>query len=272
MSTVRPVIFQCGVAKSGNFWLYTAIQKLLAAAGAEQSSFIQNQPIYRQAREWTLSFPEQATIDVLDITPQAYVTRISSRFEQAITDLDAYLAQATHIWSHSPYRAGLSDAVFRRVDSVIYIVRDPRDALLSMADFVFTPYMRQHFPTAHEDRGAYLAERIEIFPKQWAGHVKGYIDADPDLGIHILTYEAMKRDLKASLRDLAGWMGLAPLADADLDRLAASLSFDAMRGSRPGHVNQGRAERWRTGLTAEQNARIVEAAGVVMTQMGYALD
>lgn len=268
----QPVIFQCGVAKSGNFWLYTAIQKLLDAAGAEQRSFIQNQPIYREARAWTLSFPEQASIDVLDITPRAYFTRISSRFEQEITDLDAYLGQATHVWSHSPYRAGLSDAVFGRVNCVIYIVRDPRDALLSMADFVFTPYMRQHFPTAHDDRDAYLAERIDIFPKQWAGHVKGYLEADPALGIHILTYEEMKRDLKASLVRLAGWMGLDRLAEADLDRLTLELGFDAMRGTRPGHVNQGRAERWRTGLTAGQNARITEAAGAVMTQMGYALD
>lgn len=268
----QPVIFQCGVAKSGNFWLYTAIQKLLDAAGVEQRSFIQNQPIYQQAKDWTLSFPEQASIDVLDITPQAYVTRISSRFEQEITDLDAYLAEATHVWSHSPYRAGLSDAVFKRVNCVIYIVRDPRDALLSMADFVFTPYMRQHFPTAHDDRDAYLAERIGIFPKQWAGHVKGYLEADPALGVHILTYEEMKRDLRGALLGLAGWMGLADIPRDEFDRLATSLSFEAMRGSRPGHINRGKAERWRTELTPEMNARIIEAAGPMMTQMGYALD
>lgn len=271
-SVPAPVIFQCGIAKSGNFWLYAAIQKLLAAAGADQRSFIQQQPIYQQAKDWALSFPEQASIDVLDITPQGYVTRISSRFEQGIGDLDAYLAEATHVWSHSAYRAGLSDAVFQRVNCMIYIVRDPRDVLLSMADFVFTPYMRQHFPTAHDDRDAFLAERIESFPAQWAGHVKGYLEASPMLGIHILTYEEMRRDLTASLGRLAGWMGLTTLTEADLEALAVSLSFDAMRGSRPGHVNQGRAERWRSGLTAEQNASVIAAAGGVMSKMGYALD
>ena len=267
-----PTVFQCGVPKSGNFWLYSAIQRLLLAAGREPGSFIQNQPIYQEAQSWTLSFPEQASIDVLDVRPKGYFARISSRFEQEITDLDAYLAQATHVWSHSRYRGELSDDLFSRVDCVIYIVRDPRDVLLSMTDFVFTPYMRRHFPNAHSDRASYLAERIETFPQQWAGHVNGYLDADPALGIRVLSYEAMKRDLGVALSQIAGWLSLDTLTRADISELAHALSFDAMRGSRPGHINRGQAERWRMGLSADQNAKIVDAAGDVLMRMGYAAE
>lgn len=267
-----PVVLQCGVAKSGNFWLYSAIQKLLAADERVQSSFIRQHPIFAEAKNWQLSFPEQASIDVLDITPTGYVTRISSRFEEAITNPADYMAQASHIWSHSPYRGALSDAVLRHADCIIYIVRDPRDVLLSMTDFVFTPYMRENFPTEHEDPAAYLADRITVFPEHWANHVRGYLEAEPGLGIHIVTYEEMRANLPRSLRRIARWLGISSQTPGDIRSLSVQLGFKAMRDRRPGHVNQGKSERWRTSLTEAQNAQVIASAGSLMRRFGYSVD
>ena len=77
-------ILQGGAPKCGNFWLYQIIQQVLARSGHDTTSFIQQQPIYALARDWDLNYPDQAKIDVLEITDLQFSYRISSIYPQVI--------------------------------------------------------------------------------------------------------------------------------------------------------------------------------------------
>ncbi|MEE2525870.1 sulfotransferase domain-containing protein [Hyphobacterium sp. HN65] len=265
------VILQNGMAKSGNYWLYNCLQTLMAEAGVPMRSYIQNHVIYKEARTWSLSFAEQASIDVMDITPEGYFTRISSKFSEEIIDLDAHFERVRHLWSHSPYRGAMSDAVYERCRAVFYIVRDPRDALLSQADFMFSEYGRTHLKATAADRDSFIEERTRAYPVHWAKHVGAHLGAQTRLPVTIIQYEAMKADLPGQLSRLASAMGLNDVTPARAEGLAAELGFNAMKArSNSAHLNKGRTGRWRSELTGEQQARFVEAAGELMTKLGYA--
>lgn len=265
------VILQNGMAKSGNYWLYASLQALMAEGGVPMRSYIQYHEIYEKAKSWTLSFPEQASIDVIDITPDGYFTRISSRFSEEITDLDAHFGRVRHLWSHSPYRGPLSDAVYKRCRRVFYVVRDPRDALLSQADFMFSEYGRTHLKPAAADRDSFIEERTRSYPGHWAHHVSAHLDLQGRLPITIIQYEDMKADLPGQLKRLASAMGLGGISRARTETLAASLGFNAMKArSDSAHLNKGRSGRWRSELTVEQQDRFAKTAGDLMAQLGYA--
>ena len=140
-------ILQSGMEKSGNYWLWKIIQSVLTDAGMSTQTFIETQPIHALAKTWELSFTEQADIDVIDIEETGLFYRISSVFRMPLlaVDVDAYLSQASHVWTHSFYCAR-SDEIFPKFDKVVYIVRDPRDVALSMNRFQFTPYMQTYNP------------------------------------------------------------------------------------------------------------------------------
>ena len=263
----RPVL-QIGVAKSGNFWLYKVLAGLLNAAGVPDRSFIKSHPIWDEAQHWRLSFPEQASIDVIDVTPHGYVTRISSRFEEAISDLDTFLVRSRHAWSHAPFRPGLSEPLLERTAPAIYIVRDPRDVLVSQADFAFTEYMRAHFPNPHVDADAYLSARCDEFPIHWRSHVASYVEAAQRGLAYFVFYEKLLADLPGEMRTLAQALEL-DVDDNAIETLADALSFSSLRKGREGHVNKGVMGRWRKRLTTEENDLFLGQSGDLIRLLGY---
>lgn len=264
------LVVQNGMAKSGNYWLYRCIQALLADAGVPMRSYIQRHAVFAEAQHWPLSFPEQASIDVLDVTPEGYFTRISSKFSEEIADLDSYFGQVRHVWSHSPYRDEKSDAVYARCAAVFYIHRDPRDALLSQADFLFSEYGQRYFKPGAADRAGFLAERASSYPVHWRNHVEGHMRAAGRHAICLVGYENMKADLVSELARIAAAMGLPVPEATRLTDIAASLGFEAMKtGSDTGHLNKGRSGRWRDELTADQAAAFTRLAGETMAKLGY---
>jgi aryl sulfotransferase len=142
-------LLQSGLPKSGNFWLYKILQQCLQEAGLPRKAFIQNQPVYEIAKDWSLSYEEQTDIDVLDITGHGCFYRISSIFRHPVKDLDRYLSQTTHVWTHSPFCDAFHQ-VLPRFDKVVYIIRDPRDTALSHARFMLTPYMKTYYPSGFQ--------------------------------------------------------------------------------------------------------------------------
>jgi len=167
----RSLILQSGVPKSGNFWLYEILENCLQKAGLSRSSFIQNQPIHRIAQNWELSYNKQVDIDVLDITDDGCFYRISSIFRHPVLDIDDYLQRTTHVWTHSSF-CDTSRDVLPKFDKIVYIIRDPRDAALSHARFVLTPYMKtpymkKYFPNDFDSKREYLEKQLEGKLTSW---------------------------------------------------------------------------------------------------------
>ena len=128
------LILQSGVQKSGNYWLYQIIQHSLEQAGLPQKSFARQHPIYQKAKEWPY-FADQAGVDYLEITAGVHYFR-KGTYVEPILDLDAFLAQCSHVWTHSFWSVG-TDTTFGKFDKIVYIIRDPRDVVTSAARFFF---------------------------------------------------------------------------------------------------------------------------------------
>ena len=80
-------LLQNGFPRSGDYWLYTIIEKIYQEAQVSRDSFIKKHPIYKLAKTWPLSFPRQADVDMIDILYVGTFYRISSVFKKKIFDV-----------------------------------------------------------------------------------------------------------------------------------------------------------------------------------------
>lgn len=262
-------ILQSGVAKSGNYWLYRIIQSILRRSGVPLSTYIETDPIYPIACKWPLSYPEQASIDTIDITDTHVAYRISSIYRWPIDDIDAYLSRTTHVWTHSPVTP-LSRTLFPKFDKIVYIIRDPRDVIQSMARFAFTPYMQRFYPTEHATAEAYLDARLDKQVATWRRHVAGHVMAAAAFDIIILFYERLLEDLPGQLEILCRGLGIEPTPDL-IAAVQADVQFESMHADIPDHVQEGKTRQWVTGLTPHQQQRVLRQAGGLMALLGYPL-
>src|SRR5690625_789067 len=263
-------ILQIGYPKSGNYWVYRIIQESLDAAGVIQKNFIRQQPIYPIARQWALSYPEQVDINMMDILYPGCFFRISSIFRKRIENIEEYINSNTHIWSHSDY-CKTSERIFPLLDNIVYIIRDPRDVILSKADFAFTPYMQTHYPTWHRSRSEYIEAESERIARQWKNHVRSYLNAAPSHDILILFYERLQQQFGQELSNLLDYLGFSFSPD-QRDRIARKASARHMQKQSPQHVRKSRHYKWKDNLTAPGTAQINTITRDLLTRLKYPIE
>lgn len=260
-------ILQIGYPKSGNYWLYKIIQESLNIAGIDQKNFIKQHSIYPIAKKWELSYPEQVDINMMDILYPGCFYRISSIFRKRIEDLETYVENNTHIWSHSNYCVS-SEQVFPMFDKIIYIIRDPRDVALSKADFAFTPYMQKHYPTWHKSPSVYLKKEAVKIAREWKHHVDGYLAHASRHGIFILFYEQLKENFEQQLKSLLNYLELS-LTPADQNRITQNVSSKQLRKQSPQHVRKASYYKWFDDMPPHLIDQITAESKPVLTDLGY---
>jgi aryl sulfotransferase len=263
-------ILQAGMEKSGNYWLYKIIQSTLRRSDHTTTTYIETQPIHALAQTWELSYKEQADTDVLDIEDDGCFYRISSIFRMPILDLDAYLAHATHVWTHS-FFSNRAYEVFPKFDKVVYIVRDPRDVALSMARFQFTPYMQTYYPVRFKTSDEFLEATFRRYMQRWVNHVGGYLRHAEKLNVYILFYERLLADFDGEMMLLLNYMGMEA-TDELLKEIKTDTDFEKMRNENPEHVSKGKSNQWVSQLTDAQKATAVRYAGKMLTLLNYPTD
>ncbi len=263
-------ILQAGVAKSGNFWLYTILQNILEQSQRPRTTFIQTQPIHAIAKTWELSYQEQADIDVIDIEPHACFYRISSIFKMPIADLDAYLESSTHLWTHSPI-CSRSFEVFPKCDRIVYIIRDPRSVALSSARFAFTPYMQQYYPTSHPSVDEFLEQELGQLVTDWVTQVATYLKYQNKLNIYIIFYEQLLADFESECRQLLDYLGI-DLGDDQITQLRQAVSLETMKKRNPNHVRHGQSMEWQVMLSPTQKKRVRAITAPLLDYLSYPLD
>lgn len=262
-------LLQIGAPKSGNYWLYKIVRSTYDLAGWPQPTYVEKQPIYQEAINWQLSYPEQAQTDVVDIEEDGVYWRISSRHRELINDLDAYLSQGSHVWSHSDF-CGRSLDVMRCFDRVVYILRDPRDVLISRAKFLMTPYMQEYYPHFYASADEFIEKKLEGNITHWLRHVGFYLRHAREHSVHVMFYENMIADLPGEISRFHAYLGLEPDADR-VEAVRQQVTFEAMKGDSPGHVRQGRAYGWTKNMTPEQQARVIRVAEPLLRLLNYPL-
>lgn len=262
------LILQSGVPKSGNLWLYRILQGVAKHAGLEQRSFIQRHPIHEQAKTWKLSYPGQADVDSLDVEPRECFLRISHVFWEPIPDIDDYLGQCSHVWTHSPI-CSRSFGVLPKFDRVVHIIRDPRDVAISMSRYVFTPHVLENYPPHYEkDPDSFRALTLDGTLRDWVQHVGGYLRYKDRLRVHVVFYERLLHGFQEELSDLLRYLDIQ-LDQEALRQIESEVSFSSMKKESPFHVSQGRSGNWSRVFPLAQKQQAERIAGRMLRLLNY---
>ena len=262
-------LIQIGMSKSGNFWFYQILQEILKAANIERKSFVQNQPIHKIAKDWPLSFQGQADIDVMTIEPRKIFWRISQIFRMPIEDLDDYVSKCSHVWVHS-FHCEKTREVLSKFDKIIYIIRDPRDAAISMSRYAFTPYQKKFFDTAQTDPKDFLNTKFIDQINQWVRHVGDYLKHIQEHPFYIVFYERFLADFENELANLCQYLGVTLDAE-DLYRIQIAVNADTLKQKNPQHVRKGRFGQWKEQLSPKQKKAALKMAGPLLSLLHYPL-
>ena len=130
-------ILQAGMAKSGNYWTWKILDLTLKAAFGEPSKYIVKHKEFENLKSKKLTHEDQLYTDVLDVDLSGYYFRVGPYFKEKIYDIEDYINNAQHIWTHSEYHPKF-DKVLRNIQKTIYIIRHPEDVAISQANFAFT--------------------------------------------------------------------------------------------------------------------------------------
>jgi len=262
-------LIQVGIPKSGNFWIYNLLQQILDQGKIEQRSYIKQHPVYPVAQDWELGVPGQVDIDILSIERLANFCLIWPIFREPIDDLDAYIDQTNHVWTHSPFTPN-SLTVLPKFDKIIYIIRDPRDVAISMSQYVFSPFIKRHFPVVLPNPEAYLDYHLERLVKDWIQHVGGYLKHQAELDFHIIFYERLLHNFNAELSDLLAYLEIDVPVEAN-ETIKTTVDFSRMQAKNPHHLRKGKSGGWKDVLTPVQVKRIATLANPLLAMLNYPL-
>nr|XP_034378758.1 bile salt sulfotransferase-like [Arvicanthis niloticus] len=123
---------------------------------------------------------------------------------------------------------GLSPALLKAKTKVVYMARNPKDALVSFYHFHriagFLPN-----PSSFED---FVDEFLEGtgFYGSWFDHVKGWLDLRKDLNLLFVTYEELYQEPRCTIQKLSDFLG-RPLGPKEEDTILELSSFSFMSQS-----------------------------------------
>ncbi|MEX1136302.1 MAG: sulfotransferase domain-containing protein [Balneolales bacterium] len=263
-------ILQISAPKSGSYWLYTVLIRIMEKKGMEHKSFIQKQPEFRCMKDLTLSFNGQPGVDMIDIEDEGFFYRVSSVVKEPIADLEQYVHSLSIAWTHSSFCTNSFEA-FSLFDKKICIIRDPRDRALSSAKFAFTSYMRQHYPSSYSSPKEYLSGEYERLLEQWVWHVGNYLLYKDKLEVHFVFYDRLLSDFDHELHSLLNYLGIT-LSVSEQKEITDAVTFSAMKGISPGHLQKGESGKWAMLLNASQKELAVEKAGKLMRMLNFPLE
>ncbi|AWK88357.1 sulfotransferase domain-containing protein [Azospirillum thermophilum] len=268
--------------KSGNTWLRLALRALLhpdrGAGPLDATGFA---PDASQRTD----IEEALDVESGDLTP-AELGRLRPQAYRALA------ATATRPLFRKVHDAqsGTADGPLFPPEvtlGTLYVVRDPRDVVVSWAHFagvgldeaiamLCDPAAVLQAPAGRP--ALTLPQRLGC----WSSHVRSWLDA-PGRSCCLLRYEDMLADPAAVLRRAALYAGI-PHGEADIRNAVALTRFDALRereeahgfdGGQSGGVpffRSGRAGQWRTALSPEQAGRVWDVHREMMTRIGYIAD
>ncbi|WP_373057496.1 sulfotransferase domain-containing protein [Zunongwangia sp. H14] len=259
---------QIGYPKSGNFWLYQILQRILQYKGENTTAFIQKHPIQELAKNWDLNYPEQSLIDMIDITDLQVSYRISSIFRMPVEDLSAYLKETSHVWTHSPVCKG-STPVFNNFDKKIYIIRDPRDVVISASKYFCSAYMKKYFPQEEKEPKKYLERHFDRMMTEWVWHVWDHLRLSEKYNIQVCFFEGFRNNFQEELSALLQYLQVA-LTQEQRESLEKAVSFNNLKKENPKHLRKGTSGYWKEQLSEAYKQRAMEIAGPLLEYLGYA--
>lgn len=260
-----------GLPRSGNVWLNRILFHVADLSGFKPKSRIASDPVFNIACGWGLGFERQAEIDWIEVDDGGLRNRISSIYRQPIDSITDYFNCDAVVACHS-YWSSMVERVIGDFNGAVYLVRDPRDILLSRSTYDMSPYMRRCYPHPYGSSKDYIEARVAEIAGRWSHHVSGYLLSQARINMVVLFYEELVSDFGTTLRNLLERM-LIPVNDeliASVEKLT-SVGFMKSHGY-SGHIYRATTGGWRGCLSDSQLVRMYEVCGDLMDMLGYRSD
>ncbi|MGD2078640.1 MAG: sulfotransferase domain-containing protein [Chloroflexota bacterium] len=259
-------VLQIGVPRSGNLWVHRIIARALEFAEPHNERFV------RQFRRFIEANPIRDLAQLYEHDVIVYSDDECffkpDRFSRIrIDDFDAFLAKSDHVWTHSAF-TDLSYELLPKFDKVVYIIRDPRDVIVSLSRFLYTPGARDQLRPSADSPQEYLNNVLANRLLGWVSHVGGYLGLAEEFNIHVVFYERLNADLGTEMDSLLDFLELR-LDHAQVEAIKHEVSFASMKHEKPHHLRQGRAGTWDDLLTVEQRRQGERIAGPMLSLLGY---
>lgn len=258
-------IIHAGLPRAGNVWLHAILTEILSLRKKNRNlkCYISQQPIYEIARNWDLGFKRQASIDWIDINRMDVRARISSIYKEPLTHWKKYLNKTSIVASHS-YFSGMTRNVFKDFDIIYYLIRDPRDILISRSRYDLTLYMKKFYPQPYCNSRDYIENRLEELIGRWVFHVANYLYHEKNLKIKCLFYESLLSNYQCEVSKIADVLKIE-ITRGELNKIARMTSLNSMKKTGyKGHLWQGRAGTWHDVLSIKQKIKANNIGGSLL--------
>jgi hypothetical protein len=275
------ILWLASYPKSGNTWLRAFIHNLLrqgdAKAGAapvdinDMNVLTTGDSLVQWFRHLDPRPPlAWSRVDVAKMRRGAQLAMMASKRDTVIAKThNALLELHGHPTINMDLTAG-----------AIYVVRNPLDLVLSLADHYGVDIDKAIEVMGDTNNGG-LADGNIVFEihSSWSVHVKSWTQT-PHRGLHIVRYEDMLARPKQTFGGIARFMGLK-VPENRLDRAIELSSFKQLRQQEDAKGFQeksakgskffrvGKAGQWRDQLTEAQVQRIVDQHREQMTRFKY---
>ncbi|KAJ8023693.1 Amine sulfotransferase [Holothuria leucospilota] len=160
---------------------------------------------------------------------------------------------------------------------LIYVYRHPKDVIVSYYHFMLkileictgekVVHSKQQFANFFD---LFISGKFQY--GSWFDHVTGYYEYRDNVNFLAISFEAMKKDLRAAVQEIASFIG-QHLDDASVGRVVEGASLNSMKKSfrkdqdqnkalgknvlnTELFVNKGQMRQWKDYFTAEQNQRV----------------
>ncbi len=173
------------------------------------------------------------------------------------------------IHTHEPYH--------KEYQRAIYLVRDPRDVLLS--EFAYTTALEFFQGDLDEFVATFLYGRVNPFGA-WPQHIDSWLDSPiaNSSDFMLVRYEDLRRNPQEGFGRMAEFLGVNPGPDLiqraivrnTVDKMKEKERNEPQRASAKGEfVRSGSVQGWRAKLSASHVALVQKYAGEQLLRLGY---
>lgn len=270
------LIWLSSYPKSGNTWVRTFLHHLLLNPRAPlPPNELGRFTLGDNHRVWYDKAAGTSTLGMSDAQISALRLKAQALMTGAFPD-------SVFVKSHT--MLGIRDGVplvnAQVTAGALYVVRDPRDVVISAAD---------HYGLSIDQMIDQMADptavigandgQVMTFMGDWSGHVRGWTGR-PNPSLHVIRYEDMEQKPLKTFGGIAGFLGLKPPRER-LERAIRFSSFKVVKNQEAVHgfnerskhsasfFRVGRSGQWRDTLTPLQAARIETDHAEQMRRFGY---
>lgn len=274
------IIWLASYPKSGNTWLRIVLTNYLRnSTEPTDINALEAMPI-ASGRQL---FDEVMGISAADLTPSEIACLRPALYEQLAAESDEPLFMKVHdAYTYTPQGVPLLSKT--ATQGAIYLIRNPLDVAVSLAHHNNESIDRtiRRMSTQQDMLSYHTAHLLKQLPQHllgWSGHVQSWLD-EPTLALHLLRYEAMKRDPTLAFRGALHFAGFA-IEEERLQRAIQQANFATLQqqeqrygfNERPPEAQsffrKGEIGDWRNILTPAQVEQILQDHGAVMRRFGY---